>query len=320
MRLFYIFILLIPNFLFCQSTADFENIAIPPNSFFNGSEGTVAFESGNVALPTNFSNGFWSGWSVSNVVNTTDPGFMNQYASITGGGVEGSSNYAVCFGSGSVLRLTNDAVGDPVNGLYVTNGTYPYLVIRDGNNFSKRFGGEFGDDPDFFLLTIKGMLGGEVVADSIDFYLADYRFADNSQDYIIDDWTFIDATSLGNVDSLVFSFSGSDNDPVFGLNTPSYVLIDNVETSDATVSTREQLIADEINIYPNPVTDILNVDLLDNQSVATATVFDELGRVVLATNNPRQINVAELVTGVYTLRVRTEAGIVARRFIKNSYH
>lgn len=316
MRLFYILILLIPNFLVGQTTADFENIPIPTNGFFNGSDGTAAFESGNVALPTNFAGGFWTGWSVSNVVNTQDPGFMNQYASITGGGAAGSDNYAVCFGSGTVLRLMNDAVGNPVNGLFVTNGTYPYLTIRDGNQFSKRFGGEFGDDPDFFLLTIKGMLDGQMVPDSIDFYLADYRFADNSQDYIIDEWTYVNTTSLGAVDSLIFSFTGSDNDPMFGLNTPTYVMIDNVETSDGTVATVDHQLSEQVVIYPNPARENLNVQLFGNLSVELVSVHDNVGREVLRANRLDELEISSLKTGMYSLILNTSGGLIAKKFVK----
>ncbi len=34
---------------------------------------------------------FWSGWSYSNVVNTTSAGFLNQYAAAPGGGSNGSA-------------------------------------------------------------------------------------------------------------------------------------------------------------------------------------------------------------------------------------
>ena len=42
--------------------------------------------------------------------------------------------------------------------------------------------------------------------------LADYRFEDNSQDYIVDTWEFIDvsATSLNAADTIAFVLSSSD--------------------------------------------------------------------------------------------------------------
>ena len=61
----------------------------------------------------------------------------------------------------------------------------------------------------------------------VDFYLADYRYADSSQDYIISAWEYIDLSSLGSVDELSFSLSSSDNGS-FGMNTPNYFAIDNI--------------------------------------------------------------------------------------------
>ena len=63
--------------------------------------------------------------------------------------------------------------------------------------------------------------------DSVDFYLADYRFADNSEDYIVKDWTFVSLEALGDVDSLLFSLTSTDNDSMFGMNTPAYFCMDN---------------------------------------------------------------------------------------------
>jgi len=63
---------------------------------------------------------------------------------------------------------------------------------------------------------------------SIEFYLADYRFDDNSKDYIVQNWTNLDLSSLGKVNKLAFRFSSTDNGS-WGMNTPSYVCLDNLK-------------------------------------------------------------------------------------------
>ena len=60
----------------------------------------------------------------------------------------------------------------------------------------------------------------------MNFYLADFRFADNSQDYIVNDWRYVDFSPLGSVDEIRFSMSSSDND-AFGPLTPTYFAMDN---------------------------------------------------------------------------------------------
>ena len=54
-----------------------------------------------------------------------------------------------------------------------------------------------------------------------------FRFVDNAQDYIVDDWTWVDLTGLGPIVGLEFTMSSSDVGE-FGMNTPSYFAMDNV--------------------------------------------------------------------------------------------
>ena len=44
----------------------------------------------------------------------------------------------------------------------------------------------------------------------VEFYLADFRSAEDSLDYIVNDWRWIDLSNLGNVDSLQFTMNSSD--------------------------------------------------------------------------------------------------------------
>ena len=92
---------------------------------------------------------------------------------------------------------------------------------------AKKFGGASGDDPDWFVLTIIGKDSQGLVTDTVDFYLADYTFADNNQDYIVDTWEYVDLTSLGAVESLEFTLSSSDVGQ-WGMNTPGYFAMDNL--------------------------------------------------------------------------------------------
>jgi len=107
-----------------QTIADFENLSLSPNSFWNGSEqplGTT-FTSGNTIYPcfydTSF-GGFWeSGWAYSNILDSTMSGFANLYASKAYGGYNGSANYATGE-QDAVIRLTGDAAGKVRSTRYV---------------------------------------------------------------------------------------------------------------------------------------------------------------------------------------------------------
>ena len=109
--------------------------------------------------------------------------------------------------------------------------------MRDGDDFAKQFGGAGGDDPDFFSVTFTGWddinLGGSSIG-SVEFFLADYRFADNNLDYIVDQWMEVNLNSLSSARSIEISFDSSDVG-MFGTNTPLYVAVDNVTYSAASV-------------------------------------------------------------------------------------
>ncbi|MEM1227989.1 MAG: DUF4465 domain-containing protein, partial [Planctomycetota bacterium] len=104
------------------------------------------------------------------------------------------------------------------------------LSIENGDGFAKEFGGVSGDDPDLFTVTFTGHsdVGATgTVTGTREYILADYRFADNSQDFIVDTWQLVDLTSLGTVRSVSIGFFSTDVGG-FGINTPTYVAIDNL--------------------------------------------------------------------------------------------
>jgi Domain of unknown function (DUF4465)/Secretion system C-terminal sorting domain len=74
-------------------------------------------------------------------------------------------------------------------------------------------------------LIVTGYSGGIAGSTTVETYLADFRNSDNSFDYILQNWRWVDLRLLGAVDSVVFSMASSDNGG-FGMNTPAYFVID----------------------------------------------------------------------------------------------
>ncbi len=283
-----------------QIVADFENFAIGEGTFLNGSDLSGGFESGDVYLPNIFASSdygdFWSGWAISSVTDNTTPGFGNQYSAIPGMGTEGSTNYAIGYAfDGEIMQLKQRSM---VAGMYITNNTFAYFSILDGDNYAKRFGGETGDDPDFFVLTIKAYVDGALSTDSVDFYLADYRADDKADDYLVNTWEWVDLSSLGAADSLLFTLNSSDIGG-FGMNTPAYFCVDNVTTSPLT-SVKELQIAD-LSIYPNPSTNFLTITKANHQ-VLQLRLRDVYGRVhhqELFAEQQKTIGLQQLPNGIY---------------------
>ena len=218
-----------------QTVATFENLTLAPESYWNGSDLGGGFADGNGYFVNSYDTAYfsWSGFGYSNVTDDTTVGWSNQYGNISGSGYSGSANYVVANGYGDMkIQLTGNAAGGTyVKGTYINNSTYSYYSMRDGDQFAKKFGGVSGDDADWFKLTVTGWLNGQAKNDTVNFMLADFTFTDNSQDYILNEWTWLDLQVLGNVDSLQFSLSSSDAGQ-WGMNTPAYFVLDNFTTAD----------------------------------------------------------------------------------------
>jgi len=214
-------------------TIDFEDLTLAPSS--------AHYDTPFVSRGASFSNTYtdwgggwwsWDGFAYSNRSDTTTPGYENQFSAITGAGFGGGGIYGVAYATGQAATVLLPSGASPV-GVYVTNTTYAYLSMLNGDFFAKKFGGASGADPDWFKLTATGYSGSNPTG-SAEFYLADFRFDDPTQDYIVDEWTWFDLTALGNADRIVFSLSSSDVGQ-WGMNTPAYFALDNLQTTGVPV-------------------------------------------------------------------------------------
>lgn len=218
---------------------DFEDLSLGSESAYYGADAAGGFTSGGAFfnnLYTDFGGGFfaWQGWAYSNQTDATTPGFGNQFSAFAGSGSGGSRNYGVAyafFPGDAVIELPAGQV--PVS-IDLVNTTYAALIMRDGDPIFQLepFGGPDGTRADWFKLTITGLDAADQATGSVDFYLADYRFADSADDYIVSEWTNLDLTSLGAATKLSFGFESSDVGP-FGINTPTFVAVDNLVTTAA---------------------------------------------------------------------------------------
>ena len=219
--------------------ATFEDLTLPPESYWNGSDGSGGFHSGSAYFKNNYNAtwGAWDGFSYSNITDTTTSGVAGQYNAITGTGQGGSASYAICYVGWAELPTVTLDTPSMVGGLYVTNNNYAYYSMLNGDAFAKKFGGDSGNDPDWFLLTITGKDSNSDVTGTIEFYLADFRFEDNSHDYIVNTWQFVDLASLGVAKGLEFSLSSRDVGAWGMMNTPAYFAIDTIVRGTAFVRT-----------------------------------------------------------------------------------
>ncbi|HWY37542.1 MAG TPA: DUF4465 domain-containing protein, partial [Bacteroidia bacterium] len=245
--------------------SDFETVNRPDyhGTVYNDSTNAVGgFKNGHAFFQTQWHNsssgGYYSGWAASAFHDSSTVGYKNQYGCSAYKGYN-SNGFAVgTTYSNLTIKLTDSLAGKTVHGFYICNATYAYKSMKYGDAFAKKFGDTTGTHcgcaqgsyPDWFKLTIRNYYGGVLKNDSAEVYLADFRFSNNAQDYILNTWTWIDLDSLKNTDSLRFTLSSSDNS--FGyMNTPAFFCIDNL-TLSAVTGIENYAAEGELNIFPNP--------------------------------------------------------------------
>ena len=227
-----VFFSVLSVFVYSQTFSSFKVFNdMPLDTFWNGSDLSGGFTDGNLGFPAVYDTvwNYWaSGWAVSKMRDDSTAGSSNLYSVKTNARID-ESPYAIGQNYTSVATVEDESV--LFEGMYVSNTTYAYFSMKNGDAFAKKFGGDTGDDPDFFKLRIYAMVDGVIDSTNfVDFYLADFRFDNDSLDYIVDDWRYVDLSPLGYVDGLSFELSSSDIG-TWGMNTPAFFAVDKIKYS-----------------------------------------------------------------------------------------
>ncbi len=235
------------GFISCSNDSDkeikeylitFEDVDLGEKGYWNGDDMEVegvneeefwgmetyyynSFKSGIASFNNKYAVDYWSGFACSNHTDTVTPGYINQYSVITGRGANNSKQFAVANSDNATFECPKNEYGFfTIHSIMMTNNTYAYSSMRDGDGDAKQFNSE---DEDWFKVIIKGYKEN-VETGRVDYYLADFR---NGKEFLSDSWEKVDLSTLGKVDKIIFSFDSSDKSE-YGMNNPAYVCIDNI--------------------------------------------------------------------------------------------
>ncbi|MEX1001526.1 MAG: DUF4465 domain-containing protein [Crocinitomicaceae bacterium] len=294
---------------------DFESPVLGPDSAWYGQDqvidGDTTFQSGSFTFELNYNSSWdtFSGFSISSETDNVTPGYTNQFSAITGSGYNGSDQYSVCYASSFANNRVFLPDGMWFTNFYVTNTAYAYYSMLYGDSFAKPFGADTNaqgqidgtNGEDWFLLTVYGLdLDTLYTGDSVNVYLADYTFPEDSNDYILDTWKFVDLGNFSmNTIGLDFVLSSSDTSGGFGMNTPAYFAVDNFDGGAEGIFEKE--IA-EILPYPNPTTGDVQIP---TPVGAQLELYDMNGRLVkseIASSTKTSWNIGGLDKGIYLLK------------------
>lgn len=109
------------------------------------------------------------------------------------------------------------------------------------------------------------------------------------------------------------------SDFVFGTTQGGTVATTNsYVAADFTSSLDDQDFVEKLNVFPNPVGDILNIDLIIKSGLDYEVFITDLmgATVTKVSKNTNFLQVSDLSSGMYLLNVRTKDGVFAHKFTK----
>ena len=108
--------------------------------------------------------------------------------------------------------------------------------------------------------------------------------------------------------------SGGANTAEFAVNFDDLtVAAINEALSASTVAIQESL----VSVYPNPATDVLNINSGDLELVAVS-VLDLNGRVILSQNADSTLNISTLAPGAYLISIKLQTVLLQKSLLKNN--
>ena len=246
-------------FAMAQEPATFEDVSLGSGGIWQPPIGENEMSSGGWLFTNNTQNGYWGGFTASNRTDLSQTGLNAQYTAASGCGYDGSTQYAVAYTMGVQTDVyAADGQSHTVTGCYVTNNLWTYQDILQGGYGEPPYGGTTGNDPDWFKVTATGKNASGQTVGTLDFYLADYRFANNEEDYVLNTWEWFDLSPLGNVATISFSLSSSRGSG-YNMITPAYFCMDSFNGGGAAPDLPPYIV--------NPVSDVVFNEYPQTQQV-----------------------------------------------------
>ena len=271
---------------------------------------------------TSSSGDYWSGWAYSKIKDTVSVAYDTSDCAAFCNYDTSVNIYATAYQSWNDyynrIRFYNQSNKYDFFGMYITNSTFTYRSMQNGDFVAKKFGGVTGNDPDYFKIRFFGWRQGNPITDTFDFYLADLRDANNANDYIIKDWTYAEfPNTYYSADSISYILESSDNGP-FGMNTPAYFCIDNIYLNYLR-SVSELTQNSAIKIYPNPINNKFQISNTSTDPMKFS-ILNLNGQLVLEDkligNNSMKINSENWSKGIYVIKIQQGQNQFYQKIIK----
>ncbi len=119
--------------------------------------------------------------------------------------------------------------------------------------------------------------------------------------------TLVNGDTFSNTASIYFDY-----------NFP--IVTNTATTTIAVLGVQDFEFSNYFNLYPNPVSTVLNIDAKQNIEISSINIYNTLGQLVLVIPNAKDIktvDISSLTSGNYFIKVHSDKGISNTKFIKN---
>lgn len=235
--------------------------------------------------------------------------------------VAGTSDYIPTYGASAAswfgaAAITHAAASDAQN-ISMLFGTVPSGPgFISGNVYSGAGKGTSGDIPEVgMLIFLKDAATGRVLTYTYTNEAGYYSFSGiGAGDYTI----YPEEMGYYTTASATISISEASVAST-GVSFKKHTVLHTIYPYAATAVAFVSNTADNVNVYPNPANDIVNVQCGTLKGTATITITDVAGRVLLTSqatlaDAASQVNVSGLNSGLYLINIATAEGHISGRF------
>jgi hypothetical protein len=227
-KLSYLLLLAVVMIMSSCSDDDKAEVVVSVDSLLTADESEMAYSGGsmvdeyyygttftdpqNLVTFTNYyaAWGFGGGFTCVNKSFEDSSNYTN-LSSVPGKGVNGKAYLTVALSNTATVKINNSSLYR-FKSAYITNSSYAYCVMRDGNTYSAN---AFGAN-DWFKLTI---YNADKTASVVVMLAEGTNF--------LSTWKLVDLSPLGDTDELQFELASTQNND-WGMTTPAYFCMDGI--------------------------------------------------------------------------------------------
>jgi surface protein len=236
-------------------------------------------------------NGDISNWDVSSVNNMSN---MFSYASSFNGDV---SNWDVSRITNMSTMFTNaSSFNQPLNDWDVSSVTDMYAMFANASSFNR----DLSNWDVSSVTEMRVMLGNSALSTE-------------NYDALLNGWSQQNIQSNVTLGAQFLSYCNGEDARQSLIDNHNWIISDDgLDCSTAGVDDQKQL---DISIYPNPTNDKLFIQGLSSSS--KVSIYNVLGKLVLSQTISKEIDVNNLQSGIYIIKITDEQKEIVRKFIKD---